>query len=72
MKNTIQDLGIEVYLSYEDPRYPVLVIRGQNGGSVGYNLRPESGELERVCICHARSWSECACGAWDDFEKDEE
>jgi hypothetical protein len=64
MSQRIEELGMEIFLSYEDPRYPTLVIQGDNYG-VGYNLDPQTGELRRICICAAHSSSECVCGAWD-------
>ena len=59
-----KDYGITYYLSAEDERYPTLVLQGEFG-SVGYSLDKDTGELERVCLCHARSSFECSCGAWD-------
>ena len=61
-----ETLGIEAWISYEDLRYPILVLRSDNFGSIGYNLDVSSGNLERVCICCAHSKTECVCGAWDD------
>ena len=61
----INDLGMNIYLSYEDERYPTLVIQSDEFGSVGYSLNRTNGELNRVCICNAYSSSECMCGAWD-------
>jgi len=61
-------LGIESWLSYEDPRYPILVLRSDEFGTIGYNLDIHSGGLTRVCICAAHSINECVCGAWDDSQ----
>lgn len=60
----LQDIGISVYLSYEDARYPTLILQGTGFDTLGYDLDTSSGELKRVCICAARSESECVCGAW--------
>ena len=60
-----EELGVESYFSYEDPRYPILVLRSEQFGTVGYNLDLSNGELSRVCICHAHSVNECLCGAWE-------
>ena len=54
---------VTIDLVWEDPRYPTLVVQGQ-GYSIGYSLDVETGGLERVCICHAHSATECVCGAW--------
>ncbi len=62
---TGEELGVSVYLSYEDERYPTLVLRSDKFGTVGYNLNLNTGELNRVCICAARSETECVCGAWE-------
>lgn len=66
----MNELGVEIYLSYEDPRYPTLVLQSDEFGSVGYSLNLNTGELERVCICHAHSNNECICGAWNIVEDD--
>ena len=58
------ELGVETYFSYEDSRYPILVLRSEQFGSFGYNLDLSNGNLSRVCICHAYSENECLCGAW--------
>ena len=63
----ISDLGVEIYLSYEDPRYPTLVIQG-DFASKGYDLDLSTGTLTRICICHAYSATECCCGAWNDCD----
>lgn len=60
------ELGVNINLVYEDPRYPLLVLEGDNFNTVGYSLDLSSGKLERVCICHAHSSYECVCGAWDE------
>ncbi len=60
-----EELGVKIYLSYEDERYPHLVLQSDVFGSVGYNLDLSTGELRRVCICAAHSENECVCGAWD-------
>lgn len=57
--------GISYFLTYEDVRYPLLIVQGKFG-NVGYSLDLETGELRRVCICAARSNNECVCGAWDE------
>lgn len=60
------ELGVNINLVYEDPRYPLLVLEGDNFNTVGYSLDLSSGKLERVCICHAHGSHECICGAWDE------
>lgn len=60
----LQDIGISVYLSYEDARYPTLILQGTGFDTIGYDLDMSSGELKRVCICAAHSENECVCGAW--------
>jgi hypothetical protein len=62
------ELGLNISVSYDDPRYPTLVLEGQNFGTIGYSLNLNSGELSRVCLCFAHSSSECCCGAWDYHE----
>lgn len=61
-----EELGVKIYLSYEDERYPTLVLQSDVFGSVGYDLNLATGELGRVCICSAHSENECVCGAWDE------
>ena len=61
-----EELGVRAYLSYEDERYPTLVLQSDVFGSVGYDLNLSTGELRRICICSAHSENECACGAWDE------
>jgi hypothetical protein len=41
--------------------YPTLVIQAVLQ-SAGYSVDPDTGELSRCCICHARSERECTCG----------
>ena len=60
-----EELGVSVHLSYEDPRYPTLILESEQFGIRGWSLDLASGDLRRVCICAARSSSECICGAWD-------
>ena len=59
-----EDYGVTYYLSAGDPRYPTLVIQGDDY-SVGYSLNKDTGELRRICLCAAHSANECCCGAWD-------
>ena len=61
----IQELGVTMNLVYEDPRYPTLVIEGNNFAPLGYSLDLDTGRLSRVCICHAHESTQCICGAWD-------
>jgi hypothetical protein len=63
-----KQLGIEAWVSYEDPRYPTLVLRSDEFGSIGYDLDLSTGNLSRVCICAAHSETECCCGAWSDAD----
>ena len=65
LKTMNEELGIQTSISYEDPRYPILVLQSDKFGIVGYNLDVNSGELTRVCLCHAHCDSECVCGSWD-------
>jgi hypothetical protein len=65
----IQELGVTMNLVYEDPRYPTLVIEGNNFAPLGYSLDLDTGKLARVCICHAHSENECICGAWNDIDE---
>jgi hypothetical protein len=65
MTDTDQKLNIETYLSYEDIRYPILILQSERFGTIGYNLDTSNGELTRVCICHAFTINECLCGAWE-------
>jgi hypothetical protein len=60
------ELGVDVYLSYEDKRYPTLVLQSDEFGSVGYSLDLKTGNLRRICICAAYCSYECVCGAWDE------
>lgn len=57
-----QECGVEARIMYEDPRYPTLVLEGREFGTIGYDLRRETGELRRVCICFAYCERECVCG----------
>lgn len=52
---------VSVYVTYEDPRYQTLILKGVFG-IVGYSIDINSGGLQRVCVCHARYSSECCCG----------
>ena len=65
--NNINDLGLNIFLSYEDPRYPLLIIQGEDY-SLGYSLNVNDGTLSRVCICSARESFECGCGAWEEID----
>lgn len=69
MENEINDLGLTIYLHYEDERYPTLVIQSETFGSVGYSLNLNDGKLERVCICFAKDSSECVCGYDNDQDE---
>lgn len=62
-----EELGVNAYLSYEDERYPILVLQSDIFGTVGYSLNLSTGELSRVCVCSARSSTECLCGTWDHY-----
>ena len=59
------DYGVTATIGGEDARYPLLVIQG-DFGSRGYSVNTDTGELSRVCICHAWNADECCCGAWDE------
>ena len=65
------NLGIDVDLTYEDPRYPILRLESEQFGIVGYSLDLSNGELTRTCICSAYHNSECLCGALDYYEREE-
>jgi hypothetical protein len=58
------DYDITYYLTAEDERYPTFVLEGEFG-IVGYSLNRDTGELRRVCLCHAHDVNECLCGAWE-------
>jgi hypothetical protein len=66
---------ISCYIHYSEYDYgfnrPILVIQGEFR-STGYNVDPDTGELERVCICHAWNERECLCGAWDERADEED
>lgn len=62
---------VSAYIAGEDPRYPTLVIQG-DFGSRGYSVNPVTGDLSRVCLCHAYDESECCCGAWYDSENNDD
>lgn len=66
-----EELGVSIWLSYGDERYPTLVLRSDQFDTVGYSLDLKTGKLERVCICMARSRNECVCGVWDMEEENE-
>ena len=57
-------MTVDVEVIAEDERYPILVVYGETWMR-GYAIDLSTGELRRICICHARSSSECVCGAWD-------
>lgn len=62
-----EDSGVRLYLSYEDSRYPVLVLQ-YNGQSAGYSINKNTLEIERICICNAREDFECCCGfTYDEY-----
>ena len=61
----IEELGVKCWISYDDARYPTLVLSSENFGTIGYDLNLNSGELSRICLCYAHSVNECVCGAWD-------
>lgn len=56
--------AVTSYITGEDERYPMLVLQGE-GWSRGYDIDLTTGDLRRICICHAYSSGECICGAWD-------
>lgn len=63
------DRPITAHIVAEDPRYPFLCINGPF--IYGLRIDPETGDIDprRLCICHARSDSECICdlggrGGW--------
>ena len=55
---------VNSYIHYHeyDHKYsnPILVIQGAFP-TRGYKVDPESGELELICLCHARHDRECCC-----------
>ena len=65
---------INCYIHYSEYDFgmnrPTLVIQGVFG-SIGYDVDPDTGELERVCICAAWNVNECTCGAWDEREDED-
>jgi hypothetical protein len=72
-----QTIMEDIRLSFEDPRYKTLHIDDESVYLIviknkGYVVE-EDGTLERICICAARSSSECVCGGWnsgDDYDDD--
>lgn len=67
MTTTLQELyegWLEARIHAEDPRYPTLILDSSEFGTAGYELNRHTGELRRVCICHAYGENECVCGAW--------
>jgi hypothetical protein len=62
--NEEQEPDYNTYITYDDPRYPTLVVQ-VNGKYAGYSLNTETLELSRVCICFAHNSNECCCGALD-------
>lgn len=50
----------DIYLSYEDSRYPTLVVAGIPY-ITGFALDPTTGSLRQVCVCAASGDSECIC-----------
>ena len=67
IENEVDNTSVECYITYEDPRYQVLVLQG-SFGSIGYIITLDTGELQRTCICAAYSSSECCCGYVDKYE----
>lgn len=57
-------IGVRVYLTYEDPRYPLLCVN-VDSNTATYAINLDDGDLRRVCGCAAHSSSECLCGVWD-------
>lgn len=68
MSKEIDDIGLRIYLSYEDERYPTLVIFGNEFGMSGYSLNKKTGDLRRVCICRAEEEESCVCGYYGRME----
>lgn len=61
---------ITAHIIAEDPRYPLLCINGKF--TYGLSINPKTGDIdpERLCICEARSHSECICDLEPGREKD--
>jgi len=55
-------IPLTAHIHAEDPRYPTLVIQGPHI-LYGLKIDPKTGDIDprRLCICHARSDSECIC-----------
>lgn len=68
-ENDDQRTGVSCRIHAEDPRYPTLIIEG-DFGIRGFNINPNTGDLQKTCICAAHSASECICGY--DHEMDAE
>lgn len=57
-------MAVQAEIIGEDERYPMLVVYGETW-TRGYDINLSTGELRRICVCHAHYSSECVCGAWD-------
>ena len=64
-----EELGVKMYLHYDDERYPLLIMRSKTFDTVGYSLDLSNGVLKRVCICNSRDDSECVCNIGVDNER---
>ena len=67
--NEVEVNGVKLWISYEDPRYPTLVVEAEGYAPAGFSIRTQDWSLNRVCLCHAYDASECCCGAWDEKEQ---
>jgi len=67
MTESLDKYNIQVTISAEDERYPILTVEGTSR-MAGYSIDKETGELRRICLCSAYSSRECMCGAWDEIE----
>ena len=70
--NEVEINGVKLWISYEDPRYPILVLQAEGCSPAGFSISTKDWSLHRVCLCHAYSASECVCGAWDEMDDNDD
>lgn len=58
----LPEIGYTVTVSWEDPRYPTMVVTAPDGSITGWSMT----DMSRVCVCVAWEDSECCCGVWDE------
>lgn len=56
------------YITYEDPRYPTLIVEDEDGTTHGYCVSLRDGSVRSICICGASYEDEtCICGYKGDY-----